>query len=80
MLASIHTFSANEAHSSRRLGQVRPTIHYDGNVTLDCQVLLHTICKVDVAHYPMDQQKCNFVFGSWSHHSGQISVTSTVRN
>jgi hypothetical protein len=75
---SFHIFSANQDYSSRRIGQMRPTIHHDGNVTLDCPVLLNTICQVDVLHYPLDRQKCNLVFGSWSHNSDQMSVKSKV--
>ena len=76
----MHTFSANDEHSSRRLGRVRPTIHYDGNVTLDCPVILRTLCKVDMGHYPIDEQKCDLVFGSWAHNSDEIIVTSKVVN
>ena len=68
--------SANQDYSSRRIGQMRPTIHHDGNVTIDCPVLLNTICQVDVLHYPLDRQKCDLVFGSWTHNSDQISVKS----
>ena len=73
-------YSANEEYSFRRLGRIRPTIHHNGNVTLDCPVLLYTVCRIDVADYPLDRQKCNLVFGSWSHHSGEIKVTSQVTN
>ncbi|XP_028392108.1 neuronal acetylcholine receptor subunit alpha-9-like isoform X2 [Dendronephthya gigantea] len=68
--------SANEDYSSRRLGRMRPIIHHTGNVTLDCPVVLYTLCRIDVADYPMDRQKCNLVFGSWSHRSTEVRVTS----
>ena len=72
-------FSASDTFYAKRLGLVRATVCYDGNVSLNIPVFLQTICKIDVQNYPMDHQKCDMVFGSWGHHAEQIKVKSLVR-
>jgi hypothetical protein len=72
-------FSAVENFKSRRMSIVKPRIHHDGNVTLNIAAVLQTACKVNVASYPADEQKCDMVFASWGHHAGEIRIKSMVK-
>lgn len=33
------------------------------------------LCDFDLRYWPFDIQVCDFKFGSWTHHGGEINIT-----
>lgn len=47
-------------------------IGHDGKHTWMVPVMLHGACRVDVAQFPFDQQKCKLVFTPWTHNQLEV--------
>ena len=45
----------------------------NGNVVYIPPGIFKSTCKVDMTHFPFDQQKCKLKFGSWTYHGWQVS-------
>ncbi|XP_048238962.1 neuronal acetylcholine receptor subunit alpha-10-like [Haliotis rufescens] len=51
-------------------------VQSSGEVLLVYQVILKTLCTIDVAYFPMDQQYCQMVFLSWTSNGDQLNLTN----
>jgi len=47
----------------------KATITSNGSVTWEPPAIYKTYCKIDVKHFPFDEQSCNLKFGSWTYDS-----------
>ncbi|XP_077992146.1 neuronal acetylcholine receptor subunit alpha-10-like [Glandiceps talaboti] len=51
------------------------SIKYDGTVMWAAPAIIKTHCRLDVTHYPFDEQTCKVMFGPWQHSAMEINVT-----
>lgn len=71
------TFSAASGFSKGIL-RTRGLLNYKGTFVFRTPVIFRTVCKVNVAAYPLDKQKCELKFGSWGHNSDLIALKIKV--
>ncbi|XP_070541289.1 neuronal acetylcholine receptor subunit alpha-9-like [Ptychodera flava] len=50
------------------------SIKYDGTVMWAAPAIIKTHCKLDVTHFPFDEQTCIVLFGPWQHSAEEILV------
>lgn len=49
-------------------------LRHDGAVRWDAPAITRSSCRVDVAAFPFDAQRCGLTFGSWTHGGHQLDV------
>ncbi|KAK3733610.1 hypothetical protein QZH41_005191 [Actinostola sp. cb2023] len=49
-------------------------LRYTGEVEWYSPVIVSTECKVDVQHFPFDDQQCSLEFGSWTYSGAKIDI------
>ncbi|XP_039770641.1 neuronal acetylcholine receptor subunit alpha-10 [Ornithorhynchus anatinus] len=47
---------------------------HDGQVRWDAPAITRSSCRVDVALFPFDRQRCRLTFGSWTHSGHHVDV------
>ena len=50
-------------------------VYNDGSVIWSRPGVMTSTCVFDLTYFPYDQQVCEFKFGSWVYHSGQLNVS-----
>ena len=55
--------------------QSRAMVRHDGNVFWPPPAKLRSSCKIDITHFPFDDQRCSMKFGSWTYDGFQVSST-----
>ena len=49
----------------------------NGTLTQHQSLELKFKCRMDLRFFPYDKQKCQLIFGSWHHHSGELNLTES---
>ncbi|PIK46644.1 putative neuronal acetylcholine receptor subunit alpha-3, partial [Apostichopus japonicus] len=50
-------------------------VNYAGKVTWFPPAIYKSACKINIEHFPFDEQNCKMKFGPWSHDSSKINMT-----
>ena len=50
-------------------------VYNNGDIIWSRPGLLKTTCTFDLGNFPFDKQTCEFKFGSWSYHGGQLNMS-----
>lgn len=51
-------------------------VDHNGSVTWFPPAIYKSACKINIAHFPFDEQNCTMKFGPWSHDSAKIDMES----
>ena len=62
--------------STELLSDTTVVVDSTGHVTWSMPVIINSACRVDVAEYPFDVQRCPLKFGSWTYHGLELNVTN----
>ena len=49
-------------------------VFYNGTIKWVPSAIYRSSCKVNMYHYPFDQQTCSFKFGSWTHDGNKLDM------
>lgn len=49
-----------------------------GDIMWDQPYITRTSCQLQVGDFPFDQQECDFIFGSWTYHGGQLDIIKSI--
>lgn len=49
-------------------------VHNDGNCLWMVPFVFTTTCKIDVTHFPFDEQVCEFEIGSWAYTGAYLNI------
>ncbi|XP_020914175.1 neuronal acetylcholine receptor subunit alpha-10 [Exaiptasia diaphana] len=52
------------------------TLHFNGMNIWLAPILLTSSCKIDVTHFPFDEQRCILKFGSWTYDGLRLDLVS----
>lgn len=69
-------FNSAAAGFAEGLMRMEGLLYYNGTMKFKISGIFRTLCEIDVDNYPIDQQECRLIFGSWGHHGGEITVKS----
>lgn len=47
-------------------------VNYAGKVTWFPPAIYKSACKINIEHFPFDEQNCKMKFGPWSHDSSKV--------
>ena len=49
-------------------------IYYNGYVMWIPCTIYKSSCTIDVEYFPFDEQKCTFIFGSWTYSGNEVKL------
>ncbi|KAK7501576.1 hypothetical protein BaRGS_00007007 [Batillaria attramentaria] len=60
------------------LAGYRISVTSEGAVRQQVPVVVHSLCQLDVSHFPFDSQRCNLTFGSWAYNGHELDLTAAT--
>ena len=52
----------------------RATVSSDGSVVYNFPTVFQSMCKMEIWHFPLDDQICTITLGSWSQAGNELDV------
>ena len=69
-------FSIDEERTATELlSDTRAIISHTGDIAWFMPLISRSACKVNVADYPFDLQRCSLKFGSWTYNGAEMNLT-----
>ena len=72
-----HCFSIDEERTATDLlSDTAAVISHMGDIAWSMPLISKSACKVNVADYPFDEQRCALKFGSWTYSGAELNLTN----
>ena len=72
-----HVYSVDEQRpSTELLSDTTAVVSFKGDVTWSMPAIIKSACRVNIADYPFDVQRCPLKFGSWTYNGFELNLTN----